>query len=498
MVSMIRIRLDVDYPYPSRLKGFFFTALSIKTPTKGYLENSKIIAKMVNESREDVRAYWFFTPYTIPDPELLCMLNPSKHEIALHVATDSYAEWKNLEKRTNRKVKYYTVHGTARLFARLMWKRKLWEAKAPIPSGFPLKSFYDFPTLALDWLCYRNSTAQAVKFAQNRIAKGEVVHVHPEWLFQRGTLNHRGPYYETLKTLLSVDRELEGLEVRKKSFAKIAKHHEQNEYLHDYAPSGRFLQKLRERGVDVFTFVERKWCCLAANPSSDWLKTEDNVALLKIVPYMEWLRAVGKKTRNMIRKAEKSGVKTEIAEPSEKFVQGVWRIYNETPIRQGRGFSHYGLSIETVNALIAFYSRDSTFIGAYLEGELVGFVQLIYGDQIAVMSQILSLQRYWDKALNNSLIAKAVEVCASRGVLWLMYGRMGNHPSLDNFKESNGFSKFMLTRYYVPLTRKGRIAARLGLHREAKDALPQPLKGALIPFFNWVSRAKVQVKRRLR
>jgi hypothetical protein len=29
-------------------------------------------------------------------------------------------------------------------------------------------------------------------------------------------------------------------------------------------------------------------------------------------------------------------------------VEGVWRIYNETPIRQNRGFGHYGDSLETV------------------------------------------------------------------------------------------------------------------------------------------------------
>jgi hypothetical protein len=56
---MIKLRLDVDYPYPSRLKSFFFTALNIKRPSKGYVENSKIIAKMINESEEEIMAYWF-------------------------------------------------------------------------------------------------------------------------------------------------------------------------------------------------------------------------------------------------------------------------------------------------------------------------------------------------------------------------------------------------------------------------------------------------------
>ncbi len=143
-------------------------------------------------------------------------------------------------------------------------------------------------------------------------------------------------------------------------------------------------------------------------------------------------------------------------------------------------------------------SLDDTFIGAYLAGELIGFVQLAYGDRIAVMSQILSLQKHWDKAVNNVLVAKAVEVCAARNVPYLMYGRMGNHPSLDSFKESNSFSKCTLTRYYVPLTGRGRTVAKLRLHRDAKDRLPQPFKGPLIPVFNWVSRTKVKLRRKPR
>ena len=38
-----------------------------------------------------------------------------------------------------------------------------------------------------------------------------------------------------------------------------------------------------------------------------------------------------------------------------------------------------------------------------------------------------------------------------------MYGRIGNHPSLDSFKDNNGFVKYPITRYYIPLTGKGRI-----------------------------------------
>ena len=96
--------------------------------------------------------------------------------------------------------------------------------------------------------------------------------------------------------------------------------------------------------------------------------------------------------------------------------------------------------------------------------------------------------------MNNALLAKAVEVCAKNQCGWLMYGRMGNHPSLDNFKQNNGFIKFSINRYYIPVTKKGKIATGIGLHREVKDALPDALKYPLIPVFNWVSRNKIRIK----
>jgi len=87
--------------------------------------------------------------------------------------------------------------------------------------------------------------------------------------------------------------------------------------MHDANTSGKFLCKLAERGADIFMFVERKWCCPIVNVPSVWLKAEDNIAILKIVPYADWLNAAGKKTRNMIRKAEKSGLKTQTIEMSD-------------------------------------------------------------------------------------------------------------------------------------------------------------------------------------
>jgi hypothetical protein len=61
---------------------------------------------------------------------------------------------------------------------------------------------------------------------------------------------------------------------------------------------------------------------------------------------------------------------------------------------------------------------------------------------------------------------------------------------------SNGFKKFPINRYYVPLSGKGSIAIKLGLHQDAKDALPEWAKNVAIPAFNWISGAKVKIMMR--
>jgi len=493
--AMIKLRIDVDYPYPSRAKSFLYIALGIKKrKSKDYLKNAQVIAKMINESPKQVTAYWFFTPYTIPDKKLLDLLNPDRHQVALHVANNPYREWKILENETKRQVNYYTIHGTSRLFAQLLWRRKLGERQAKVPSDFPLKSFHDFTTNSLDTVCYELGLDGAKKEAEEWINQNHVLSIHPDWLFKKGEKNRRGSFYDVLKDILEVDKELETLRIRKKAFVKIA--NDIKEYERNIIPTDAFIEKLGERGIDIFTFLEKTWCCPIPNLPSTWAKTEHNVALLEIKDYQAWWNNVGKKTRNMVRRAEKSGIKVTVVQPSEKFAEGIWKIYNETPIRQERAFPHYGRSLETVTGNM-FAAQNSTFIGAFLQDELVGFIQIIYGDNIAIISQILSMQKHWDKAVNNALLAKAVEVCASNGRRWLMYGRIGNHPSLDRFKGSNGFVRFPITRYYVPITRKGRLAVRLGLHREFKDALPQSVKYPLIPVLNWASRNKVRLKLRL-
>ena len=485
--SLIKFRIDVDYPYSSRIKSFLHIATNLKT-SKEYLKNSKILAKMFNDSSEEIKIFWFFTIKTLPDKELLSLINNSKHEIALHMIKSPHYEFEIISKITKQKIRYYTIHGTSNFLTRLLWRR--WKARFPeIPKNFPLKSFHQFPTLPFDALCYRESNSIAVKIAQKNIAKNRVLEIHPQWLFQKGKMNRRGAYNKTLKKLLKIDDKLQYVEKRKKMSVTIGRDY--REYQKDIFPNESYIKKLRDLNIDVFTFIERAWSKPILSPNKKWIRTTDNVAILNLTTYDSWWKKIGKKTRNMVRKSQKSGIITKISSPNLALAKGICKIYNETPIRQNRIFPHYGTGLKKVERNL-LSSNDHVFIGSYYENELVGFVDLIIGENITIISQILSLKKYWNKAINNSLIAKTVEVCLNHNRNWLMYGRMGNHPSLDRFKSNIGFERLNLNRYYIILTLKGKLAVRVGLHRNLKDVIPQRVISFLLPVYNWFSTMKIK------
>jgi hypothetical protein len=169
----------------------------------------------------------------------------------------------------------------------------------------------------------------------------------------------------------------------------------------------------------------------------------------------------------------------------ETLAQGIWEVYNETMVRQGKPNVHYGKDVQTVYREAATFLDRAVFIGAFFEGKLIGFVKMVIDEtktQASLMN-IVAMVRHRDKAPTNALIAHAVRACADRGIPYLMYQSFvyGNKEgdSLTNFKEINGFQRVDLPRYYVPLTPLGTLALRFGLHHKFTDQLPKPVAAKL-------------------
>lgn len=255
------------------------------------------------------------------------------------------------------------------------------------------------------------------------------------------------------------------------------------------------LERLRgsDERVDVFTFLQG---LPETEPKFKYPMEWDNLAVVPISSFENWwTKQISGKTRNMVKQAEKKGVEVREIPFDEKLVQGIWEIYNECPMRQGRRFPHFGKDLEAVFRDEATYLDTSSFIGAFHGEELIGFIKLVTdeaGIQAGLMN-ILSKICHRDKAPTNALIAQAVKSCADRGIGNLVYANFsyGNkqHDSLREFKERNGFQRVEIPRYYVPLTLLGRMALRTGFHHRLVDRIPDSIAERLRAFRkNWQVR----------
>ena len=238
------------------------------------------------------------------------------------------------------------------------------------------------------------------------------------------------------------------------------------------------LRKTRKR-IDLFTFVQR---ISETKPKYSYPMELDNMAVLRISTFDDWMtNTINFKVRNKVRKAAKNGVVIQEVPLDENLIQGISTIYNESPIRQGRRFRHYRKDLETLRRMKASFADCSIFIGAYFEGNLIGFIKLVVDEhrEQAGLMHIFSMMRHRDKAPTNALIAQAVKSCAERGIPNLWYANMSygkkQTDSLAEFKRHNGFQKVEVPRYFVPLTTAGRIALRFGLHHGLADWIPEPI-----------------------
>lgn len=238
----------------------------------------------------------------------------------------------------------------------------------------------------------------------------------------------------------------------------------------------RSLRKQSSR-VDLFTFIQK---VSDTNPKYGYMREWDNLAVLPISTFDKWWNEqIGFKARNKAKQAEKKGVVIREAPFDDELVHGIWQIYNETPIRQGRKFAHFGKDLDTVRSEEATYLDRSIFLGAYLDGRLIGFIKLLWdydGSQAGLLN-IVSLIEHRDKAPTNALVAHAVRICADRNTPYLVYSNFAygkrTRDSLSDFKERNAFQRVNLPRYYVPLTAVGSMALKLGLHKRISEHVPE-------------------------
>jgi hypothetical protein len=243
-----------------------------------------------------------------------------------------------------------------------------------------------------------------------------------------------------------------------------------------------FVTQLKEGPlkVDLFTFAEEP---TSTKPEYGYHIEWDSAAIIPIRDYAGWWEKLPQETRRNVRKAAKCGVDVKAAPFNDELVRGIVDIYNETPMRQGKRFWHYGKSFEIVREETATYLERSEFIGAYCQDALIGFIKVVYVHKCARIIHILSKEQHADKRPTNALIAKAVQVCAEKGITSLQYQKYiygGNQASpLTEFKRRNRFEEVRYPRYYIPISTIGKLALKLKLHHGLIHLLPEKVSVSL-------------------
>jgi len=254
----------------------------------------------------------------------------------------------------------------------------------------------------------------------------------------------------------------------------------------------RFIPRIKELGLkaDLFSFSRRLPETSARYPFHyDW----DNVAAIPISSFEDWWNnRISRKTRQEVNRAQRLRVVARVVPFDEELIREIVGLFNRISMVQGQPFKHHGKDFEKVKKDISPYSDRSAFVGAYSEGELIGYMKIVFLRGLASILNIITDPAHFEKRPGNALMAEAVKICEKKAVCFLLYGKYayGNkvNSSLAEFKRRNGFEMIKLPRYFVPLGMKGRIVTGLRLYRGALGLLPESLILPLLNVRSWLYR----------
>ncbi len=240
----------------------------------------------------------------------------------------------------------------------------------------------------------------------------------------------------------------------------------------------QYIEKLKDDGnrvlkADIFTFAQK---IPVTHPKYPYPMEWESVAAVHLVSFNGWWQSLPQETRKNVRRSQKRGVVVTVKEFDDDLIQGIRGVNDDSPLRQGMRNAYYGKSSEETRKLYGEFVGRCDFICAYLGDELIGFLHLVYRGDVASILNLTTKPSHFDKRPANALMAKAAEVCQSRGVSYITYGlyNYGNkHDSpLREFKVRNGFREILVPRYFVPLTRWGRLCMKAKLHKGLVGILP--------------------------
>ncbi len=229
-------------------------------------------------------------------------------------------------------------------------------------------------------------------------------------------------------------------------------------------------------GADIFTFTQKP---TATQPAFSYPIEWESVAGIRFISFEDWWEALPQVTRKNVRRSQKRGVTIQVKEFDTELIEGIRSVNDDCPVRQGMKNAYFGQTFDDTERRYGEFAGRCDFICAYSHKEVIGFLHLVYRQDTAAILNLTVKPSHSDKRPANALIAKAVELCCARGISLLTYG-LYNHgnkreSSLREFKDRNGFAEIRVPRYFVPLTRWGRICMKMNLHRGLVGILPHSI-----------------------
>ncbi len=253
------------------------------------------------------------------------------------------------------------------------------------------------------------------------------------------------------------------------------------EYYADFGDPEATIQALKRMPgrVDLLTFIQRP---PDAQPRYDFHFEWEGIAALPLTSFDQWWKhQIPKETRRKVERAENAGVVIRHVPLDDDLVRGITKIYNEAPVKRGKPNRHYGKNFAQVKAGMERDLRRSGFIGAYYEEELIGVIKVVYAGSLASPVTNLAMFAHRDKMTNYALMAELVRSCLKKKTAFVFYGIWKTRrEGMREFLESNGFKQVDVPRFYVPLTTRGAMYLRLGLHKGLMSVLPDNLVVKLI------------------
>jgi len=158
-----------------------------------------------------------------------------------------------------------------------------------------------------------------------------------------------------------------------------------------------------------------------------------------------YLKSIGAKSRNMIKKAKKNGYCVKMFDFNE-FKDDVYKINISTKIRQGRLMD---ASYRAYPQDLLYNSTDgfqNETIGVYKEDNLVAYCELHSYENIVIINRLLGHKMHLPAGIMNLLIYEIFNLTKLNKKDFLIYRSMLNNKknTLASFKKRVGFENYSI------------------------------------------------------